>query len=119
MIPYSSEYLLQYMATLNTTNYTQGLTNMQNQTQGATNKISGAFGNLSNSITTGLKAKLSFAAAGIYVANKLRVTTKEVVAFQKQLGMVNTLLKGQEMSLINMEMNLKSYLLKLEQVKQR
>lgn len=93
MIPYSSEYLLQYMATLNTTNYTQGLTNMQNQTQGATNKISGAFGNLSNSITTGLKAKLSFAAAGIYVANKLRVTTKEVVAFQKQLGMVNTLLK--------------------------
>lgn len=93
MIPYSSEYLLQYTATLNTTNYTQGLTNMQNQTQGATNKISGAFGNLSNSITTGLKAKLSFAAAGIYVANKLRVTTKEVVAFQKQLGMVNTLLK--------------------------
>ena len=81
------------MATLNTTNYTQGLTTMQNQTQGATNKISGAFGNLSNSITTGLKAKLSFAAAGIYVANKLRVTTKEVMAFQKQLGMVNTLLK--------------------------
>lgn len=93
MIPYSNQYLLQYMATLNTTNYTQGLTTMQNQTQGATNKISGAFGNLSNSITTGLKAKLSFAAAGIYVANKLRVTTKEVMAFQKQLGMVNTLLK--------------------------
>ena len=93
MIPYSNQYLLQYMATLNTTNYTQGLTTMQNQTQGATNKISGAFGNLSNSITTGLKAKLSFAAAGIYVANKLRVTTKEVMAFQKQLGMINTLLK--------------------------
>lgn len=93
MIPYSNEYLLQYMATLDTTNYSQGLKGMQNQTQTSVGAMNSYFDNLTKSITKGLKAKLSFAAVGLYVANKLRVTTKEVLNFQKQLGMVNTLLK--------------------------
>lgn len=93
MIPYSNEYLLQYMATLDTTNYSQGLKGMQNQTEGTTNKIDSAFGKMTKSINAATIAKGAMAAAGIYVANKLRVTTKEVMAYQKQLGMVNTLLK--------------------------
>lgn len=93
MIPYSNEYLLQYMATLDTANYNQGLKGMQNQTQTSVGAMNSYFDNLTKSITKGLKAKLSFAAVGLYVANKLRVTTKEVLNFQKQLGMVNTLLK--------------------------
>lgn len=93
MAPYSNEYLLQYMATLDTSNYNQGLRGMQNQTQNTTNKIDGAFGKMTKSIKGATLAKGALAAAGIYVANKLRVTTKEVMAYQKQLGMVNTLLK--------------------------
>ena len=93
MAPYSNEYLLQYMATLDTSNYNQGLRGMQNQTQNTTNKIDGAFGKMTKSINGAILAKGALAAAGIYVANKLRVTTKEVMAYQKQLGMVNTLLK--------------------------
>lgn len=92
-IPYSNEYLLQYMATLDTTNYNQRLKGMQNQTQTSVGAMNSYFDGLANSITKGLKAKLSFAAVSLYVANKLRVTTKEVLNFQKQLGMVNTLLK--------------------------
>lgn len=92
-IPYSNEYLLQYMATLDTTNYSQGLKGMQNQTEGTTNKIDSAFVKMTKSINAATIAKGAMAAAGIYVANKLRVTTKEVMAYQKQLGMVNTLLK--------------------------
>lgn len=92
-IPYSDEYLLQYMATLDTTNYSQGLKGMQNQTEGTTNKIDSAFGKMTKSINAATFAKGAMAAAGIYVANKLRVTTKEVMEYQKQLGMVNTLLK--------------------------
>lgn len=93
MIPYSNEYLLQYMATLDTSNYSQGLKGMQNQTEGTTNKIDSAFGKMTKSINAATIAKGAMAAATIYVANKLRVTTKEVMAYQKQLGMVNTLLK--------------------------
>lgn len=93
MIPYSNEYLLQYMATLDTSNYSQGLKGMQNQTEGTTNKIDSAFGKITKSINAATIAKGAMAAAAIYVANKLRVTTKEVMAYQKQLGMVNTLLK--------------------------
>lgn len=93
MIPYSNEYLLQYMATLDTSNYSQGLKGMQNQTEGTTNKIDSAFGKMTKSINTATIAKGAMAAAAIYVANKLRVTTKEVMVYQKQLGMVNTLLK--------------------------
>lgn len=92
-IPYSNEYLLQYMATLDTTNYSQGLKGMQNQTEGTTNKIDSAFGKMTKSINAATFAKGAMAAAAIYVANKLRVTTKEVMEYQKQLGMVNTLLK--------------------------
>lgn len=93
MIPYSNEYLLQYMATLDTSNYSQGLKGMQNQTEGTTNKIDSAFGKMTKSINAATIAKGAMAAAAIYVANKLKVTTKEVMAYQKQLGMVNTLLK--------------------------
>lgn len=93
MIPYSNEYLLQYMATLDTSNYSQGLKGMQNQTEGTTNKIDSAFGKMTKSINAATIAKGAMAAVAIYVANKLRVTTKEVMAYQKQLGMVNTLLK--------------------------
>lgn len=93
MIPYSNEYLLQYMATLDTSNYSQGLKGTQNQTEGTTNKIDSAFGKITKSINAATIAKGAMAAAAIYVANKLRVTTKEVMAYQKQLGMVNTLLK--------------------------
>lgn len=93
MIPYSNEYLLQYMATLDTSNYSQGLKGMQNQTEGTTNKIDSAFGKMTKSINAATIAKGAMAAAAIYVANKLRVTTKGVMAYQKQLGMVNTLLK--------------------------
>ena len=93
MIPYSNEYLLQYMATLDTSNYSQGLKGMQNQTEGTTNKIDSAFGKMTKSINAATIAKGAMAAAAIYVANKLRVTTKEVMVYQKQLGMVNTLLK--------------------------
>lgn len=93
MIPYSNEYLLQYMATLDTSNYSQGLKGMQNQTEGTTNKIDSAFVKMTKSINAATIAKGAMAAAAIYVANKLRVTTKEVMAYQKQLGMVNTLLK--------------------------
>lgn len=93
MIPYSNEYLLQYMATLDTSNYSQSLKGMQNQTEGTTNKIDSAFGKMTKSINAATIAKGAMAAAAIYVANKLRVTTKEVMAYQKQLGMVNTLLK--------------------------
>ena len=66
---------------------------MQNQTAGTTNKIDSAFGKMTKSINSATIAKGAMAAAAIYVANKLRVTTKEVMAYQKQLGMVNTLLK--------------------------
>lgn len=93
MIPYSNEYLLQYMATLDTSNYSQGLKGMQNQTEGTTNKIDSAFGKMTKSINAATITKGAMAAAAIYVANKLRVTTKEVMAYQKQLGMVNILLK--------------------------
>ena len=71
MIPYSNEYLLQYMATLDTSNYSQGLKGMQNQTEGTTNKIDSAFGKMTKSINAATIAKGAMAAAAIYVANKL------------------------------------------------
>lgn len=57
MIPYSNEYLLQYMATLDTSNYSQGLKGMQNQTEGTTNKIDSAFGKMTKSINAATIAK--------------------------------------------------------------
>ena len=96
MIPYSDEYLLQYMATLTTENYTSGLEKMKKQTENTTSSINGNFSKMGNIIGKVAKSKLSLAAAVVYFGNKTRQAVQDMVAFQKQLSTVNTLLKGSQ-----------------------
>lgn len=96
MIPYSDEYLLQYMATLTTENYTSGLEKMKKQTENTTSSINGSFSKMGNVIGKVAKSKLSLAAAVVYFGNKTRQAVQDMVAFQKQLSTVNTLLKGSQ-----------------------
>ena len=94
MAPYSNEYILQYVATLLTKGYTDGLEKMKGKTQETTKKLTNNFNVLSESIGGTIAQKLSLAGAAIYLGNKFRLAIKDMVAYQKQMSMFNTLLKG-------------------------
>ena len=100
MVPYSNEYLLQYIAELNTLNYTQGLENMKKQTEKTSDSVDGSFSKM-NSSSSGLGKGLEGLAlkkyvvskAAQYMINKTKLAIQDMIAFQKQLSTVNTLLK--------------------------
>lgn len=94
MIPYSNEYVLQYIAKLTTKEYTAGLEKMEDKTSESTGKINKSFDSMSSFIGKAIKSKFSLAAATVYFANKTRLAIQDMIAFQKQLSTVNTLLKG-------------------------
>ena len=94
MIPYSNEYVLQYIAKLTTKEYTEGLEKMEGKTSESTGKINKSFDSMSSFIGKAIKSKFSLAAAAVYFANKTRLAIQDMIAFQKQLSTVNTLLKG-------------------------
>ena len=94
MIPYSNEYVLQYIAKLTTKEYTDGLEKMEDKTSESTGKINKSFDSMSSFIGKAIKSKFSLAAAAVYFANKTRLAIQDMIAFQKQLSTVNTLLKG-------------------------
>lgn len=94
MIPYSNEYILQYIAKLTTKEYTDGLEKMESKTSESTGKINKGFDSMSSFIGKAIKSKFSLAAAAVYFANKTRLAIQDMIAFQKQLSTVNTLLKG-------------------------
>lgn len=94
MIPYSNEYVLQYIAKLTTKEYTAGLEKMEDKTSESTGKINKNFDSMSSFIGKAIKSKFSLAAAAVYFANKTRLAIQDMIAFQKQLSTVNTLLKG-------------------------
>lgn len=94
MIPYSNEYVLQYIAKLTTKEYTDGLEKMEGKTSESTGKINKSFDSMSSFIGKAIKSKFSLAAAAVYFANKTRLAIQDMIAFQKQLSTVNTLLKG-------------------------
>lgn len=93
MIPYSNEYVLQYIAKLTTKEYTDGLEKMEDKTSESTGKINKNFDSMSSFIGKAIKSKFSLAAAAVYFANKTRLAIQDMIAFQKQLSTVNTLLK--------------------------
>ena len=93
MAPYSNEYILQYIAKLETGDYTKGLDKMQGKTSSSTEMLNKSFSGLSTVIKKVVTSKLSLAAAAIYFANKTRLAIQDMIAFQKQLSTVNTLLK--------------------------
>lgn len=100
MVPYSSEYLLQYIAELNTLNYTQGLENMKKQTEKTSDSVNGSFSKMNSSSSNlgkgleGLALKnYVMAKAAQYMINKTKLAIQDMIAFQKQLSTVNTLLK--------------------------
>ncbi|EHO84467.2 phage tail tape measure protein [Fusobacterium ulcerans] len=93
MAPYSNEYILQYIAKLETGDYTKGLDKMQGKTSSSTGVLNKSFSGLSTVIKKVVTSKLSLAAAAIYFANKTRLAIQDMIAFQKQLSTVNTLLK--------------------------
>ena len=93
MAPYSNEYILQYIAKLETGDYTKGLDKMQGKTSSSTGMLNKSFSGLSTVIKKVVTSKLSLAAAAIYFANKTRLAIQDMIAFQKQLSTVNTLLK--------------------------
>lgn len=92
-MPYSDNYYLQYIATLDSSKYIKGLKGMQGQTENSTNKMNTSFKNLGKQITSSVATKMSLAGASVYLTRKFIQTTKEVANFHKQLSMVNTLLK--------------------------
>ena len=94
MIPYSNEYILQYIAKLTTKEYTDGLEKMESKTSESTGKINKGFDSMSSFIGKAIKSKFSLAAAAVYFANKTRLAIQDMIAFQKQLSTVNTLLKA-------------------------
>lgn len=94
MIPYSNEYVLQYIAKLTTKEYTAGLEKMEDKTSESTGKINKNFDSMSSFIGKAIKSKFSLAATAVYFANKTRLAIQDMIAFQKQLSTVNTLLKG-------------------------
>ena len=94
MIPYSNEYVLQYIAKLTTKNYTDGLDAMKKRTESTTSSLSKQFDKLGKEITTTIAKKMSLAGAALYVGNKFRLAIQDMVAYQKQMSMFNTLLKG-------------------------
>lgn len=94
MAPYSNEYILQYIAKLETGDYTKGLDKMQGKTSSSTGVLNKSFLGLSTVIKKVVTSKLSLAAAAIYFANKTRLAIQDMIAFQKQLSTVNTLLKA-------------------------
>ncbi|WP_462425336.1 phage tail tape measure protein [Fusobacterium varium] len=100
MVPYSSEYLLQYIAELNTLNYTQGLENMKKQTEKTSDSVNGSFSKMNSSSSNlgkGLESlalkNYVMAKAAQYMINKTKLAIQDMIAFQKQLSTVNTLLK--------------------------
>lgn len=99
MIPYSNEYILQYTATLATGGYTSGLEKMKQSTEKTTSNINSNFSKLNSIIGNVTKSKLSLAAAAMYFGNKTRQAIQDMIAFQKQLTTVNTLLKGSQQEL--------------------
>lgn len=92
-MPYSDNYYLQYIASLDSSKYLSGLESMKKNTKNSTDKMNFDFNNLSKTITKSIVKKMSLAGASVYVARKFIQTTKEVANFHKQLSMVNTLLK--------------------------
>ncbi len=94
MAPYSDNYVLQYVAKLVTGEYIEGLEKMKTGTEKTTALLNKSFGALGKEITKTIAKKLSMGAAALYLANKTRLAIQDMVAFQKQLSTVNTLLKG-------------------------
>lgn len=94
MAPFSDNYVLQYVAKLLTGDYIEGLEEMENGTQKTTALLNKSFGSLGKEITKTIAKKVSLAGAVVYFANKTRLAIQDMIAFQKQLSTVNTLLKG-------------------------
>lgn len=94
MAPFSDNYVLQYVAKLLTGDYIEGLEEMENGTQKTTALLNKSFGTLGKEITKTIAKKVSLAGAVVYFANKTRLAIQDMIAFQKQLSTVNTLLKG-------------------------
>ena len=92
-MPYSDDFILKYIATLDSSKYIEELKGMQGQTENSTNKMNTSFKNLGKQITSSVVTKMSLAGASVYLTRKFIQTTKEVANFHKQLSMVNTLLK--------------------------
>ena len=92
-MPYSDDFILKYIATLDSSKYIEGLKGMQGQTENSTNKMNTSFKNLGKQIASSVATKMSLAGASVYLTRKFIQTTKEVANFHKQLSMVNTLLK--------------------------
>lgn len=93
MIPFSSEYLLQYMATLDTKGYVDGLGKMDNETSKKGNNISGIFGKIGSkigSIITPQRLAVAGLTAFTYQMGK---AVKQMILYEKSLDKVNTLLK--------------------------
>ena len=90
---YSDDFILKYIATLDSSKYIEGLKGMQGQTENSTNKMNTSFKNLGKQIASSVATKMSLAGASVYLTRKFIQTTKEVANFHKQLSMVNTLLK--------------------------
>lgn len=86
--------MLQYVATLLTKGYTSGLEEMKKKTGSATSYMEKQFSDLNSEISTSIAKKLSLAGAALYLGNKFRLAIKDMVAYQKQMSMFNTLLKG-------------------------
>lgn len=76
MAPYSNEYILQYIAKLETGDYTKGLDKIQGKTSSSTGALNKSFSGLSTVIKKVATSKLSLAAAAIYFANKTRLAIK-------------------------------------------
>lgn len=94
MAPFSDNYVLQYVAKLLTGDYIEGLEEMENGTQKTTALLNKSFGSLGREITKTIAKKVSLAGAVVYFANRTRLAIQDMIAFQKQLSTVNTLLKG-------------------------
>ena len=92
-MPYSDDFILKYIATLDSSKYVEELKGMQGHTENSTNKMNASFKNLGKQITSSVATKMSLAGASVYLTRKFIQTTKEVANFHKQLSMVNTLLK--------------------------
>lgn len=93
MIPYSNEYVLQYMATLNNKDYISGLKGMEKGTNKTGGKIEGTFSKVGKSISSILTPQRLATAAFIGFTYQVSKSVKKMIAYEKALTKVNTLMK--------------------------
>ena len=69
-MPYSDDFILKYIATLDSSKYIEGLKGMQGQTENSTNKMNTSFKNLGKQIASSVATKMSLAGASVYLTRK-------------------------------------------------